>query len=368
MDISRLTRFLLTLNLTLMPIAAPAIPSFTPHCHDDGCITWPGLGVDPEADAHQHRNLMPLDNVPGFYKTYAAWDNFLFRYNHIADRTLRRPQDATDYGHGYMAQPAVYGFADSVPVWAQFLIVKVEDYWERKVTQDGALNVFGVPTSTRIDFIPGGGGNILIQFEKTYPIRNAQGQVEQRPFPLDSEIDTFGNWPGNQPPPGGGPGGGRDGTLAFWTPALQTLTFNSQVNWYQDVALPDIDQSPIDNNAQIGVGQFDFVTTALHEWGHVLGLDHVDQGVRGATMFETQARRGTRGNGGFLDPSAVVNRIDLGSLTGAQNLYTIAVVPEPATILLVMTALVSLVAGRRSLETIVPCCSSSWRPWGLRQP
>jgi len=337
--------------LAFASVTAWAIPSLINACDSGVCVTWTAAQgpFDPNVDAHQHRDAFNLLNVPGWYKTYSAWDDFLYRYNAVADRPLTRAQDGQDFGHGHMALPALYSFDATVPAWAIPLIGKVETYWETKVNQTGQLNVFGVPTSTRIDFQQGG-PNVIIRFAPNFPVKNAQGDVVNRDFPQDSDIDPFGNWPSSgQPPSGGAPWGGRDGALAYWTPSLHTLTFNSNVNWYQDIALPDIDLSLADNNAAFGIGMFDFVTTALHEWGHVLGLDHPDQALVGTTMFDTQARRGARDASGALDATAVVNRIDAFTLEGAKNLYTAAFVPEPSSggLMLFGLAMLASVAVRR---------------------
>jgi hypothetical protein len=103
------------------------------------------------------------------------------------------------------------------------------------------------------------------------------------------------------------------------------MTFNSNINWFYIPPLVP------------GANQFDFVTTALHEFGHVLGLDH--EGGVGTVMFGRQASDG-------VDATSVVRLLDFGSREGSTSLYSIAT-PEPASVVLLATAAVAPMLMRR---------------------
>ncbi len=303
-----LAALLAAAGLLLAVGGARALPTAPDPCHTAACTPWsqvPIAGLLPASDGHQHRNTQNLWDVVGSYHTYSVWDDRTYLYNAGADRPFRKPADAKDFGHGFITTPPQYAFDPTVPAWAQPLINQVIAQWTASVTGGGA-NTNGVAIQTRIQFIPVAVPNqdILIRFAATYPVGGGNPDGD---FPYDSEItDPYGNWP-VPPIPGGAPQGGRSGVLAFWTPSLRILTFNSQINWYQ----------MLDPNPANGAGKFDFYTTALHEWGHLLGLDHPTNPGALSTMQPSQARRGAA--------NGILLALDNGSLDGAKNLYTVVV-------------------------------------------
>ncbi|HEX4961679.1 MAG TPA: matrixin family metalloprotease [Thermoanaerobaculia bacterium] len=291
-----------------------AIPTNPDPCHTAMCTPWANVAIlvlNPASDGHQHRDANNLFNVNAQYKTYSVWDDNNYRYNAAMDRSLRKPGDAQDFGHGFMALPARYSFNNNVaamtdvPMWARPLIMQVIAQW---TTINGmGNNVNGVPIQTQIQFQQvAQGGDIEIRFAATFPTPAPGGGWMEIPFPSDIYPDGGTAIP---PMPGGGaPQGGREGILAFWTPSLKRLTFNRNVTWYQEIGNP-LDPTNRPN-------EFDFVTTALHEWGHVLGLDHPDNPPANSTMQPTQGNRGMA--------NGILRNLDGGSTTGAKNLYTIA--------------------------------------------
>jgi hypothetical protein len=80
--------------------------------------------------------------------------------------------------------------------------------------------------------------------------------------------------------------------------------------------------------------QADFISVALHEWGHIIGLDHVTP----ATATMNAASPFTLG--------VLTRTIDLGSAKGAAVLYSIPV-PEPTAVVLGFFALCGLIGVRR---------------------
>ena len=303
---------MLGLVVVLVAAGAEALPTNPDPCHTAACTPWMNVvaGFNPASDGHQHRNAQNLWNVPGAFLTYSVWDDRTYQYNAVADRPYRKPADNKDFGHGFItvANAPRYVFDPSVPAWAQPLINQAVAQWTAMVN-GGGVNSNGIAIQTRIQFVPAAMGEILIKFAAVYPI----GGGANGTFPYDSDLDDYGNPRIPVPPiPGGAPQGGRSGVLAFWTPSLRQLTFNSNINWYQ----------MINPNAAVAPGQFDFYTTALHEWGHVLGLDHPMMPGALSTMQPSQGRRRM--------PNGILLNIDAGSLDGAKDLYTVTVCPPPA--------------------------------------
>lgn len=314
--------------------AAPAfaIPTNPDPLHSAAATPWSSvpIGVLNQAtDAHQHWNTDNLNGVNGKFKTYAAWDDNVYRYNSVADRKLTKAQDGADYGHGFMQNAATYGFSPgnglpnnpAVPAVAQALFNTVVFDWMTSVNQAGVNNVNGVPVETKINWANGGVGaitDITIRFASFYPVgASFPGGAGNKNFPDEVEIGSDGTWGGN---PGGGAGAGIDGTLAYWTPSSRVLTFNSKINWYYTDAMNPLNDLLPTHAAD----QFDFVTVAMHEFGHVLGLDHPTGANLNTTMQPTLPRRG-----GLPGHVGIFRTIDGGTIDGARSLYTIAV-PTPA--------------------------------------
>jgi len=304
--------------------ARPAcgIPTNPDPCHTVPCTPWASVAfpINPATNRHQHRNADPLDGVNAKFKTYSVWDDRAYRYNGIGDARL------ADFGHGFMANAARYRFDFTVPAWAQTEIRdKVIAYWDGVINEVGGTNTNGDTTDTRIGFTETnvvGQEDILIYFSLgAYPITANQNGT----FPTPSEIDSVGDWPGRPNVPGGAPKGGRSNVLAFWSPSLRVLSFNGNINWYQsDPVNPANDTDPT-----VQPDRFDFVTTALHEWGHVLGLDHPDNETTPNTMFSKQGRRGYAGSQGAA--TTIMRTLDGDTRNGGKILYTIAYPPVPAT-------------------------------------
>lgn len=314
--------------------AAPAlaIPTNPDPLHTAAATPWSSVPIgalNAATDAHQHWNTDNLAGVNAKFKTYAAWDNNVYRYNSVADRPKSKALDGADYGHGFMENVALYGFSPgnglpnnpAVPFAAQSMFNTVPVIWSTAVNQTGVNNVNGVPVETKINWGNGGVGNffdVTIRFATSYPVGAAfPGGAGNRDFPDEIEIGNDGTWGGN---PGGGAAAGIDGTLAYWTPSSRVLTFNSKINWfYADLMNPANDLLPTH-----AANQFDFVSVAIHEFGHVLGLEHPDNAVVNTTMQKTFPRRG-----GFNGQDGILRVIDGGTVDGARSLYTIAV-PTPA--------------------------------------
>jgi hypothetical protein len=307
---------------------AHAIPTNPDPCHTLNCTPWsnvPNNMLVPGVDAHQHRDAQSLFNVNARYKTYSVWDDRVYRYNAAMDRPLNKAQDMQDFGHGFINRPPRYRFdiaaGTDVPLWARPIITQVIDQWSDAVNELGN-NVNMIATETKIQFQQVvQNEEILIRFADKFPVSNGAGGWMDLDFPSPSQIYPDGGAQNPPNPGGGGPQGGRSGVIAYWTPSRRILTFNRKLlmanKWYQDTGNP-----MMDNNPAVQPNQFDLYTTALHEWGHVLGLDHPVNPMMGTTMHPTQGERNM--------PNGIIRTIDAGSLDGAKNLYTVARCPPPA--------------------------------------
>ena len=307
-------------GLLALAALAAALPTNPDPCHTANCMPWSTGAVpfNPGANGHQHRTALSLFNVNGSYLTYSVWDDRAYRYNVAMDRPLSvAAGDPQDLGHGFITaanQPRFYfDPAATPPAWAQGEIQQVINQWSNMIN-GGGNNVNAVPIQTQALFQPNGmiGGEIKIRWAPNYPVGPAGGGGGTQNFPSQIYPDG-GSFP-VPAIPGGGPKGGRSGVLAYWTPSQQVLTFNSNVNWYMSTG-----NAANDNNPNFMPNQFDFYTTALHEWGHVLGLDHPNMPGAASTMQPTQPDRGL--------PAGIIRTIDNGSLDGAKNLYTVNVCP-----------------------------------------
>jgi hypothetical protein len=321
--------------------AAWAIPSLTPHSHDnpgtvDRATTWinepPADAVadpdpdDPDATMHQHRDRDALDGSPdnGKYIGYSVWDNRSYR-------------TGTQFGHGFIernAQPR-YLFEADFPALGRTDFDNAVIEWET-TTNGTENNVNGVPIK------------ISMGFER----------IERGAPEIDVIWDDIG--------------AADSFATAFWSPAATDFTFDSnptlrlsasagenvrlgnagpcdlfvRFDWewffggagtptdvtrnYQRCIDTDHDNL-IDTfvNAVFTDLAYDFYTIALHELGHAFGLDHYD--ATGGLMRTDIAGHVIR------DP-------DAGALDGTKDLYAI---PGPGTLSLFVLALSGLWSMRR---------------------
>lgn len=349
--------------LMLAAGSAIALPTLTPHDHAGGSITWrdpANMAFNSNVDMHQHWRNHNLNGMVDRFKTYSVWDNNMYRYNAATDtKQLRTNGNNEDYGHGYMEQAAKFSIrpglgAQVFPNGAINDFGTAMNQWHANVNQTGLLNSNNVPVKSKINFqnlgiVPNAnidratlppGSDLEIRFDSRFLVGTSVNPMEVE-FPFESELDDLG---GRAAGGGAGGFGGFDGTLAYWTPSLRILTFNSRVNWYFSA------NNANDFNPAIAGGQFDFYSVALHEIGHVMGLDHIDIGAgmlqadQMSTMFGGIPKRG-----GYTDQNGIVyagikRGIDAGSLDGARGLYTI---PSPGAVSLLGFAGVIAIRRRR---------------------
>jgi hypothetical protein len=119
------------------------------------------------------------------------------------------------------------------------------------------------------------------------------------------------------------------GAVAAWNPGARTLRFRR----YDDAAATikhayfiGANKADIPNDADTD----DLLTVALHETGHIVGLDHVNDID---DVMYTLA-----GMGSVIHGGGVFRDLSFDDRLGAQDLYSIPL-PEPSTFVLTMFAL-----------------------------
>ena len=306
---------------------AEAIPTLNPHSHilvgfedpagggaganhhhwDPRFPLYPGNGVanDETPNSPLESIGKPFENIS--FDAYSAWDQ---RGNQAL---YRNGDDAMDFGHGFIRQAVPYlfeGGAGGVPAAARADFNGAIARWELDAAALFSVDPFGTGTGREFGMNFGFGAAEDVNFNGV----------------LDGAEDVNGN-------------GLLDGFTvtwsaaalpfrAAWLPERQELMFDSTDSWFFGGA------------GAIPLGQTDFFTVALHEVGHMIGLNHINTGRAGSIMsadLDTVATPGVAGMMGLRQP-------DVGALFGTLALYTQPVaVPVPAPSSLILFAFGSAV-------------------------
>jgi hypothetical protein len=203
----------------LMALPVFAIPSFKSHTHSESTVAWEIDGIKDGNSAHNHRSAHGFGGnglLTEPYSAAACWDNKSYRI------------DATGFfekGHCFVDE----GVSASIPRYAF-----VGAGWPSSA-KDRVREAFAEWSGVSSDFFMRPLG---IQFEETASTAQAEIQV--------AWIDL-----------GGSVGGG------MWDSSARQLRFDSTMNWYFDA-----------DPGSIQSDQWHFLSVALHEVGHVVGLDH----------------------------------------------------------------------------------------------
>ncbi|NEQ76053.1 MAG: matrixin family metalloprotease [Okeania sp. SIO2C9] len=336
-------RFLIAFGVatvTSLLSASPvrSIPSLNPHPHILVGFEDPangGGGVN-----HHHWNpLFPLypgngqpndetNNSPlasvgdSFvnisFDAYSAWDQ-------RGNQALYRNGDTIqNFGHGFIRQYVPYSFAPEVPALARTDFNNAMTRWEQEVAALFAIDAFGAGTGRELGFNFEESGSStsfpdLIAEDLNFNGMLDPGEDTNGNGALDGFVVTWQETPGNR---------------AAWFPNSQRMVFDDpmqsmQTSWFFGGAGEIPANEDTNNNGMLDPGEdlngngiinavTDFFTIAMHEIGHIIGLNHINTGVAGELMrsdIDNEATPGTSGGMGVRTP-------DIGSVFGALALYT----------------------------------------------
>lgn len=311
---------------------------------------WP----DPASDHHNHNHndKVNIENIfdptNHMYDAYGSWFNdgtgFKFHWTYNPPGT----NDPDYIGHGFVPSPISIlwkydpTFLDQAPAPAKGLLGSAFQMW-----QDEILGTRGYRNpKCMIGFSWREGSYAEMRDINVRWLRRGQAPGEPFTDQPDGKGSYNGWWdPGepftDQPDENNVSNGLYDSYTqapAWVTPAdSPTLTFvegyYKESNWVATNYYFGNDTPPgMPDNT------FDFFTTSLHELGHSIGLDDLYNLDSGYSGFPASIM-GTAWTNGVRNPYK--RQIDLGSLQGAIDLYSIPI-PEPVTVAAVLVALGAL--------------------------
>jgi len=366
---------------------------FTPHtggANDANHSHVGGIGVkevNPSPVTNIAKNHMVDNAATETWRSYASWDDRTYRATDLGGVNV--------YGHGYIvpndnSRPR-YSFGANVPGGQALTDIKasitaVWQAWEAAAKAQGELSRTtpdGTPLLTNVSFRETGAGDggakeIDIDFGGAEPgawdasnrkltflpnitarvrvsdangVANNDWHVSSDALALNDAGKAWGaqtqlltlpwNFTAANPTTAGVPNGGdldymcvnaagcgggiNNGDKFEGNEALFTA-LNLHVRDTLGGAFPLASNTPI--------VQADFRSVAMHEWGHLIGLDHVD--VTAATMYTFSP----------FTLGVLTRAVDIGSAKGAAVLYSIPI-PEPASLVGVMIAAACLGGLRR---------------------
>lgn len=368
---------LVVVRLALWASAAHAIPNqaLNPHLDNAADISYIQDNTKkPDETNHFHIPLRAgetisvsdaLDNY-GLrsnkgWVAFSAWDNNLLRFEDTPQAGDGRNKLLNDFGHGFIdpTKPPLYKFEASVPADAKPVLAECFKVWAAaaKAQIAGKTSPAGNPLVQGITFKEAGTDQAK-QFDYDFisslqSARGAYGEwvvsqdriggavTSKNSMYFDQNPQMFVRAPegytikekGSMSASGvsfpQSVGWSYDDSPEAIEIDLQYFKDGIEYDSLRDVMMTTNTDVKIKCDDKIKFYQMDFLTIALHETGHILGLQHAPDDPAGNIMREKIEWEATWGK--------TLRTIDANSAFGAAMLYTIAV-PEPATAILVFVA------------------------------
>jgi hypothetical protein len=314
---------LMVLFLSLSATSVFAIPTHDPaHPHNAATVHWE-LGV-----AHNHRFARSFDNAP-LYDANKVWDC----------RELRIDDDgAFDEGHGFINEYPLLGGGDAHKPRYRFHDVGGTDpdsgvAWPAAV-QGAVTNAFGLWSGVNSDQV-----SHVIGLEFIRVIYPAAAEIEIHWHNIDNPGLTSSNNVG---------------------PVFVTMTFDSGETWEYGLI------------AAVGAGELHFLSVALHETGHTIGLDDLARPAPPAlppaeNMVESVVAGPPQAGGPWFDA------LTPGSEHGARDLYMIELTHEQAAALKAVTTAAAPAVAPVNTPATITITNTGPAPielpgWSVRRP
>ncbi len=318
---------------------------------------------DPPSDSHNHNHNenVNLENVldpsNGMYDAYGSWfddgSGMKFYYYTRGPGIVDAGKDDPDYiGHGYILKnnPVLYqyqpSFLDYAPAVALGLVNSTFDYWESEINgtkgyrnpttmlgfswnrapigQTPYINIYWYPqwgNGSYTDTNGNGRWDPGEPFSESYTDSNGNGRYDPGETFADQDGDNLYD---------------SENKGRAWVNPASYPKLKFVEGWYNNGTWTDY-------FSDFGVtGTFDFYSTAIHEVGHLVGLDdlyNLPGGFPQSIMGDLH-----------VNPDTTKSRtIDTGSIQGGIDLYSIPI-PEPSTLLLLGSGLAGIIGfGRKRL-------------------
>jgi hypothetical protein len=316
-----------------------------PHSHAHSpVVTWDDGHTPIESHFHQHRTNHPVDGTGAadhgavaHYEAFGTWQNDGTFHWFLTGGTSSNARSFVheEWGHGHMDNavpyrvvPAVAGggiTAAAAAAWNAGAAARVGDAFAAWMDVGNASGPANWPNDDN-DHVAGTG----VAWHSSVNFRAVDRGETIRVILGDPSTGSF-----------------CDGdSIGCWDPGTLTVIFSQTTDWYYGTS----------TDPTVAPMQFDFLSTAVHEVGHVVGLLHFGTFASGAIMTaESQTdREGDRG---------ILRDIDASATHGVRDMYAIAV-PEPTTFAMLSIGILWVLyrqqrARKQGLRRWLPSCQQA---------